>query len=189
MPHRRETERHATGVHAGGTPALPGGVHPPSLLLLKGARDSLLGRSHADAAEPSRLVAHRRPSCSFVDHFFFFCCFKQAPPPGRLLPPGPCPPPRARRRSAGLPALPRCRPGGPLSIESQGYRLSHLQRLFLSRRQGVHGADGDLPEQPRPQRRRHPPAIRTEDQVESRGSSAVTVSTNPPMADRPMLQG
>ena len=27
-PHRRETERHATGVHAGGTPALPGGLHP-----------------------------------------------------------------------------------------------------------------------------------------------------------------
>jgi len=26
VPHRRETERHATGVHAGGTPALPGGT-------------------------------------------------------------------------------------------------------------------------------------------------------------------
>ena len=26
VPHRRETERHATGVHAGGTPALPGGA-------------------------------------------------------------------------------------------------------------------------------------------------------------------
>ena len=25
-PHRRETERHATGQHAGGTPALPGGA-------------------------------------------------------------------------------------------------------------------------------------------------------------------
>ena len=30
VPHRRETERDATGVHAGGTPALPGGAssHP-----------------------------------------------------------------------------------------------------------------------------------------------------------------
>ena len=26
VPHRRETERHRTGVHAGGTPALPGGA-------------------------------------------------------------------------------------------------------------------------------------------------------------------
>ena len=30
-PHRRETERHATGVHAGGTPALPGGPPPVTL--------------------------------------------------------------------------------------------------------------------------------------------------------------
>ena len=30
VPHRRETERHATGVHAGGTPALPEGVLPPN---------------------------------------------------------------------------------------------------------------------------------------------------------------
>ena len=31
VPHRGETERHATVVHAGGTPALPGG-HPPVTL-------------------------------------------------------------------------------------------------------------------------------------------------------------
>ena len=37
VPHRRETERHATGVHAGETPALPGGRLFPSLLLLEGA--------------------------------------------------------------------------------------------------------------------------------------------------------
>ena len=28
VPHPREPERHATGVHAGGTPALPRGLHP-----------------------------------------------------------------------------------------------------------------------------------------------------------------
>ncbi len=35
---------HATVVHAGGTPALPGGVHPPSLLLLMGRRTGLTSR-------------------------------------------------------------------------------------------------------------------------------------------------
>ena len=42
VPHRRETERHATAVHAGGTPALPGGP-PPSHLRLEGEGAELPG--------------------------------------------------------------------------------------------------------------------------------------------------
>ena len=67
VPHRRETERQATGVHAGGTPALPGG-HPPIPLAPQGDVRRLAG--------PSRLVALRRSSCVFVDNSFFFC-FRQ----------------------------------------------------------------------------------------------------------------
>ena len=37
VPHRREPERHATGVHAGGTPALPGGAPPITLAARGGA--------------------------------------------------------------------------------------------------------------------------------------------------------
>ena len=44
MRHRRETERHATGVHAGGTPALPGGPLPITLAP-QGARAGSPGRS------------------------------------------------------------------------------------------------------------------------------------------------
>ena len=55
------------------------GAPPPSLLLLKGARAGLPGRSPADAAEPSRLVALRDSSCHLVDHSFFVC-FRQAEP-------------------------------------------------------------------------------------------------------------
>ena len=70
VPHRRETERHLTGVHAGGTPALPGGILP-SLLLLQGVRDGLPSRSPSHSAEPSRFVSLRGPSCHFVDYSFF----------------------------------------------------------------------------------------------------------------------
>ena len=38
VPHRRETERHATGVHAGGTPALPGGPSFHHSCCSRGAR-------------------------------------------------------------------------------------------------------------------------------------------------------
>ena len=50
MPHRRETERHRTGVHAGGTPALPGGRHslPRSLPYAKMAL-----REERDEAVPA----------------------------------------------------------------------------------------------------------------------------------------
>ena len=43
-----------------------------SLLPIKGARAALPGRSPADAAQPSRLVALRGPSCVFVDNSSFF---------------------------------------------------------------------------------------------------------------------
>jgi len=69
VPHRRETEWHRTGVHAGGTPALPGGFIP-SLLLLKGARAGLPGRSPCRCG---RAVTPSGPSCHFVDHSFFVC--------------------------------------------------------------------------------------------------------------------
>ena len=42
VPHRRETERHDTAVHAGGTPALPGGP-PPIALAARGGRRRLAG--------------------------------------------------------------------------------------------------------------------------------------------------
>ena len=67
---------------AGGTPALPGGP-PPTLLLHKEARAGLPGRSPADAAEPSCLVALRDPSCHFVDHSWFRLFQVSAAPPAR----------------------------------------------------------------------------------------------------------
>ena len=77
VPHRRETERDATGVHAGGTPALPGGRLFQSLLFLEeGACAGVADYSPAVAAEPSRLVALRRHSCAFVEHSFFFFCIR-----------------------------------------------------------------------------------------------------------------
>ena len=42
----------------------------PSLLLLDGARAGLPGRTPADAAEPSPLLALRVPSCNIVDDSF-----------------------------------------------------------------------------------------------------------------------
>ena len=36
-----------------------------------GARAGLPGHSRVDAAEPSRFVSLRNPSCAFVDHSFF----------------------------------------------------------------------------------------------------------------------
>ena len=56
VPHRRETERHATGQHAGGTPALPGGASSHRSCSSRGHAPACRGRSPADAAEPSRLV-------------------------------------------------------------------------------------------------------------------------------------
>ena len=73
VPHRGETERHATGVHAGGTPALPGGRLLLPLLLLEGAGAGLPGRSPAHTADPSGLVVLRRLSCLLVDHSLFVC--------------------------------------------------------------------------------------------------------------------
>ena len=43
----------------------------PSLLLLEGAGAGLPGHTRADAAEPSRFVALRRPWWPFVDYSFF----------------------------------------------------------------------------------------------------------------------
>ena len=53
--HRRETQRHDSAVHAGGTPALPGGLLP-SLLLLDGAGADLPGCSPAHGTLAGRLV-------------------------------------------------------------------------------------------------------------------------------------
>ena len=66
-PHRRETERHATGQHAGGTPALPGGASSHHSCSSRGREPACRAAARADAAEPSRLVALRRSSCPFVD--------------------------------------------------------------------------------------------------------------------------
>ena len=83
----------------------------PSLLLLKGARAGLPGRSPADAAELSRLVALRCPSCHFVDHSFFVCFRPAAPSPWpqsdwRLDRSSPATQPACR--NGGLPEQPSC---------------------------------------------------------------------------------
>ena len=63
LPHRGETERHATVVHAGGTPALPGGRLFQSLLLLEGAHAGLPVRRPCRCGTA---VPLRGPSRSFV---------------------------------------------------------------------------------------------------------------------------
>ncbi len=73
MPHRSETERHATGVHAGGTPALPEGRLLPSFLL-------------GEEALPLPMRQCRPASRAFVFlrvsswNPLFSACFRQAPP-------------------------------------------------------------------------------------------------------------
>ena len=59
VPNRRETERHPTGVHAGGTPALPGGASSHHSCSPRGHARACRAAARADAAEPSRLVALR----------------------------------------------------------------------------------------------------------------------------------
>jgi len=54
----------------------------PSLLLLQGVRDCLPDRSPFHSAEPSRLVALRRPSWPLVDNSFFLL-FHVRPAPDR----------------------------------------------------------------------------------------------------------
>ena len=83
LPHRRETERDATVVHAGGTPALPGGRLFQSLLLLEGAHAGLPVRRPCRCG---RAVPLRGPSCDFVDHSFSFVSGKPRPrPAGRII--------------------------------------------------------------------------------------------------------
>ena len=69
VPNPRETERHRTGVHAGGTPALPGGAS-------SNRSCSSRGRRRLAGLQPcrcGRAVPLRGPSSSFVDNSFFVC--------------------------------------------------------------------------------------------------------------------
>ena len=65
VPHRRETERHRTGVHAGGTPALPGGVS---------SLHSCFSRGRAPACRATVLPMRqsRHAWWPFVDNSLFF---------------------------------------------------------------------------------------------------------------------
>ena len=83
VPRRRETERYATGVHAGGTPAFPGGP-PSSTLAPRGGRRRLAG------PQPVPMRQSRHAWRPFVDNSFqpVACstkqgCFK-ASRPGRF---------------------------------------------------------------------------------------------------------
>ena len=62
VPHRGETERQATEVHAGGTPALPGGP-PPIAPAARGGRRRLAG---PQPCRSDRAVTPVDPSLSFV---------------------------------------------------------------------------------------------------------------------------
>jgi len=59
LPHRRHSQQFATAVHAGGTPALPGGAPLSITLAPRGAHAGLPGHSPADATKPSRFVSLR----------------------------------------------------------------------------------------------------------------------------------
>ena len=61
--HRGETERHATAEHAGGTPALPGGVPPPVAPASQGGRRRLAG---PHPCRCGRAVTLGGPFLSFV---------------------------------------------------------------------------------------------------------------------------
>ena len=62
VPHPRETERHATAQHAGGTPALPGGPAPNTLAPQARTR-RLAG---LQPCRCGRVVTLRVPSSSFL---------------------------------------------------------------------------------------------------------------------------
>ena len=75
---RMNTNRHeygwtflAASTSRDGAPWERGRVLLPLPLRLKGANAGLPGCSPAGAAEPSRFVCLRGPSCDFVDHSFF----------------------------------------------------------------------------------------------------------------------
>jgi len=82
VPHRRETERHRTGVHAGGTPALPGGPPPIPLAPQGGARRLAGPRPY----RCGRAVTLGGPSGAFVSLrgslFFRLLQTSSAPAPG-----------------------------------------------------------------------------------------------------------
>ena len=92
LPHRGETERHRTVVHAGGTPALPGGRLFQSLLLLEGAHAGLPVRRPCRCGTA---VPLRGPSRSFVSLrgslFFSFVSNKHRPLTGATIEPRPRP--------------------------------------------------------------------------------------------------
>ena len=73
VPHRGKTERQATGMHAGGTPALPRGAFSQHCCSSKGRAPACQAAAPAGAAQPSRLVALRGPWRHFLDHSFFGC--------------------------------------------------------------------------------------------------------------------
>ena len=64
VPHRRETERYATGVHAGGTPAFPGGASSHRSCFSRGMR-RLAG------PQPVPMRQSRHAWWPFVDSSFF----------------------------------------------------------------------------------------------------------------------
>ena len=70
--HRRETERHRTGVHAGGTPALPGGPAPITLAP-RGGACRLAGSQPCPCGRAVTLGGPSGPSCHFVDHSLLVC--------------------------------------------------------------------------------------------------------------------
>ena len=98
VPHPRETERHGTGVHAGGTPALPGGASSHQSCSSSRHVPACRAAARADAAEPSRLVALRGPLGQFVDRSFFVCIRKVEGAGSRQAPLGPFALPERRCR-------------------------------------------------------------------------------------------
>jgi len=64
VPHRRETERHRRGVHAGGTPALPGGASSHHSCYLR-------GRATACRAATPPMRQNRHAWWPFMDCSFF----------------------------------------------------------------------------------------------------------------------
>ena len=76
VPHRGETERHPTLVHAGGTPALPGG-HPPVTL---GGRSP----SFVDNFHPPPSTLHPPPFKLQTSNFIQRWCMRAGRPRSRV---------------------------------------------------------------------------------------------------------
>ena len=75
VPHRRETERHATAVHAGETPALPGGPTCDHYLLLPGGAPACRAPHRGETARHATAVhAGETPALPGGTSSYYSCC-------------------------------------------------------------------------------------------------------------------